>query len=203
MKFINWKILFITCAICLLPIVLGLILWERLPETVAIHFNIQSQADGFAPKWFAVLVIPIVLMFFQCFCCVVNDINAHKHGKCKKFETAVKWIIPIMSVVLQSAILCYAIGMNLDMRRIAMIIVGLVLIIIGNYMPKLDYIKNYNIDKEMARKINRFIGFENVIMGVLGIVTVFLSPIFSVIWLVLMIVGIIISVVYWMKIGRR
>ncbi|MBO5727943.1 MAG: DUF1648 domain-containing protein, partial [Oscillospiraceae bacterium] len=40
MKQIKWKSMVITCGICLLSILLGVALWERLPDTMAIHFNI-------------------------------------------------------------------------------------------------------------------------------------------------------------------
>jgi len=34
----------------------------------------------------------------------------------------------------------------------------MVLLVIRNYLPKFDYIKNYDVEVEKARKINRFIG---------------------------------------------
>lgn len=45
MKLIKWKSLFITCIICLSPILLGITLWDKLPETLAIHFNVYNKPD--------------------------------------------------------------------------------------------------------------------------------------------------------------
>ena len=55
MKAIKWKQIVITSLICLCPIVFGLILWDKLPESMAIHFNINNEADNFASKEFTVL----------------------------------------------------------------------------------------------------------------------------------------------------
>ena len=203
MKFIKWKSLVITCVVCLLPILLGLALWDRLPDTMAIHFDINNNPDNFASKGFVVFGLPVLMVALQIFCCFVNDINAYKHGERKKFERATKWIIPVMTVVLQIVTLGYGLGWKLDIRRIAAIIVGLVFLLVGNYLPKFDYIKNHDIDAEKARRINRFIGFETVLMGLLFLISIFFAPIFTVICLILMIPYAIIGVAYGIKVGKK
>lgn len=203
MKFIKWKSLIITSVICLLPIILGIALWDSLPDSMAIHFNINNQPDNFASKGFVVFGLPILMMFLQIFCCFINDINAHKHGERIKFERITKWIIPVLTVVLQVITLGYGLGWDIDIRKVVALIVGALFIIMGNYLPKFDYIKNYDIDTEKARKINRFVGFETVIMGFLFIVSVFLPPIATITCLFLMIPYTIISVIYGIKVGRK
>lgn len=187
MKFIKWKSLAITCIACLVSIIPGILLWNKLPESVAIHFNFKGEPDNFAPKAFVVFGLPLIMAVIQIFCCVINDINAAKHGSRVKFERVTKWIIPGITFILQIATLVYGTGVNLDMRRVAAVIVGIIFIIIGNYLPKFDYIKNYDIDSEKAIKINRFLGFGNVIMGILMLITIFLPPVATVIWLFLLI----------------
>jgi len=76
-------------------------------------------------------------------------------------------------------------------------------LVIGNYLPKFDYIKNYDVDTEKARKINRFIGFETVVMGILGIISIFLPPTATVIWLYLMIPYGIISAIYGISVAHK
>ncbi len=203
MKFMKWKILVKTCIVCLLPILLGVILWERLPDVMAIHFDLNNNPDNFAKKEFVVFFIPFLMVLIQFFCCFINDINAYKHGERKKFETAIKWIIPIIGVILQGLIFGYSLGLNPDMRRFAMLIVGGVFLLIGNYLPKFDYIKNYDVDSEKARKINRFIGIETVIMGVLYIISIFFSPIASIVCLFLLVPYTIISIVYGIKVVKK
>ena len=202
MKFIKWKTLVITCIVCLSPILLGLALWENLPESIAIHFNFYNEPDNFASKEFAVFGLPVMMVALQIFCCTINDINAHKYGRRIKLETVTKWIIPIMSIILQIITFGYSLGWNIDIRKSVAVIIGAIFLVIGNYLPKFDYSKNYNVDTEKARKINRFIGFEMVIMGILILITIFLPPIATAVWLFLLIPYAIISIIYGIKVGR-
>lgn len=199
MKFVKWKILIVTSLVCLLPILLGLAFWDKLPEQMAIHFDINNNPDNFAPKAFCVFGLPLLMVLLQVFCCVINDINAKKHGGRKKFEYTTKWIIPIMSMILQSITIAYSLGWNIDIRKVVALIVGSILIVIGNYMPKFDYIKNYDLSTEKARKINRFIGFETVIMGICFLVSIFLPPQMTIVCLALLAPYTIISIIYGIK----
>lgn len=203
MKFMKWKILIITCAVCLLPILLGVVLWDRLPETMAIHFDMYNQPDNFASKGFVVFGLPAMMVALQIICCAITDEKIKKHGERKKFTNVVKWIIPIMAIVLQTVTLLYGLGKDIDIRRVAMIIVAAIFIIMGNYMPKFDYVKNYDVEAHKARRINRFIGNLMVIMGILAVVTLFLSPVYSVIWLLLLIPYAVVCIIYGIIAGRK
>lgn len=203
MKFIKWKILIITAAVCLVPIFFGLFLWENLPETMAIHFDINNNPDNFASKAFVVFGLPVMMALLQLISCLINDINAKKHGDRIKFEIAVKWIIPVMCVVLQIITLAYGLGVMIDIRRVAMIIVALVLIVIGNYMPKLDYVKNADVDTQKARKINRFTGNLTVILGVLCFISAFLPTVFSIVCIILIMPCAIICTIYGIVVSKK
>ncbi|MBR7163372.1 MAG: DUF1648 domain-containing protein [Clostridia bacterium] len=203
MKFMKWRSLVISCMVCLLPILLGLALWNRLPDTMAIHFNLNNEPDGFASKGFTVFGLPFLMALIQIFCCIVNDINANKHGERKKFTRVTKSIIPVMTVILQTVTLGYGLGWDLDIRKVAALIVGSVFLAIGNYLPKFDYIKNYDLNTERARKINRFIGFASVIMGILFLISIFLPPFFTVLCLILMIPYALLCVIYGIKVCRQ
>lgn len=203
MKYMKWKLFILTGIACLLPIILGIALWNQLPDTMPIHFNIHNEADGWASKPFVVFGLPLVMLALQFFCCFMTDINEHRYGKENKFTTVVKWIIPVVSGVIYLATLGYSLGWNIDMRRIAMAVVSVMFIVLGNYMPTLDYVKNYNIDVEKARKINRFSGVSMMIAGIIGLVTVFLPATASVVWLILLIPYTIVNIIYGIVIAKK
>lgn len=203
MKIFKWRVFVSTSVVCLSPILLGVLVWNRLPEMVAIHFDIYGNPDNFASKAFVVFGMPMLMVMLQAFCCAINDINSYKHGERKKFETTTKWIIPCLSLVLQVLTLGYGLGWNLDIRRIVAIIVGIIFVVIGNYLPKFDYIKNYDLKTEKARKINRFIGYESVIMGILFFISTFLPPISTVICIGLLIPYAVVAAIYGIIAGRK
>ena len=138
MKFMKWKIWAITTLVCLLPILLGVFFWGSLPEQLAIHFDMYNNPDNFAPKWFVVFGLPVLMALVQTFACVVNDIAETKHGEQKKFTRVSKWVIPVMTVVLYVATLAYGLSMPVDIRCVAMLLVGVMFIVLGNYMPKFN-----------------------------------------------------------------
>jgi uncharacterized membrane protein len=45
---------------------LTMLFWDRLPDSVANHFNAAGQADGYGPKKFMLLLFPGVEAFFCC-----------------------------------------------------------------------------------------------------------------------------------------
>lgn len=203
MKFMKWRFLAITCVVCLLPILLGVALWNSLPDTMAIHFDMYNNPDNFAPKGFVVFGLPCLMVLLQVICCVINDINASKHGDRQKFERVTKWIIPVMTMILQVVTLGYGLGWNLDIRKVAALIVGGVFLVIGNYMPKFDEINGFRVDVEKTRKINRFLGYEAVVMGLLFLGSILLPPIATMGCLFLLIPYVIVGVVYGIVVGRK
>lgn len=203
MKFFKWKTFIITSVICLLPVLLGLSLWNRLPDKMAIHFDIYGNPDNFAGKGFVVFGLPLLMVLLQGFSCFINDINAYKHGERKKFETVTKWIIPCMTVVLQVLTFGYGLGWNLDIRKAVSLIVGCIFLVIGNYLPKFDRVKNLDINAEKARKVNRFVGYATVVMGILFIISMFLPPISTVICLGLLVVYAGVSVAYGIIVAKK
>jgi len=202
MKIIKWKSLITTSVVCLLPILLGLALWDKLPDVMAIHFDINNNPDNFASKGFVVFGLPCLMVPLQIICCLINDINAAKHGDRVKFERVTKWIIPVLTIVLQTVTFLYGMGRNVDIRKVVALIVGVIFLVIGNYLPKFDYVKNKELDTHKARKINRFIGYHSVMLGMLSIVTMFLPPVSTVIWLLLLIPYAISSILYGIKVGK-
>lgn len=203
MKKIKWKTLTISCLVCLLPMLLGLAMWDELPDRVAIHFDINNNPDNFASKTFAVFGLPFIMIAFQVFCCIVTDVSEKHQKDNPKAVFVAKWMIPMIALILQPVTLFYSTGVSLDIRRIAVFIVGAMFILLGNYLPKLDHIKNYNIDPQKARKINRFSGYSMVILGVLFLVSLFFSPVASVICLILLIPYSIITSILFITAGKK
>lgn len=59
MKKINMKSLIITSIVCLLPIICGLMFYNELPESIAIHWGIDNNPNGYFSKPAFVFVLLI------------------------------------------------------------------------------------------------------------------------------------------------
>ena len=197
MKKIDWKILIITGLICLIPIIFGVILYDQLPEQMAVHFGVNNEPNSFAPKEFALFGIPIFMFALQVFCCIFSDFMEEKKQN-KKYITIYKWIIPIIEMVVYLTMLAYGAGIELDMRMIVCITLGIVFTLVGNYMPKTEPNKlqmNY-IRADFWKKVKRPAGYFFVIIGLAFIISAFLNSMVSLILLGIIIVVAILITIY-------
>ena len=177
------KMIIITTLVTLLPILLGIILWEKLPDSIATHWGADGQANGWSNKAFAVFGMPCILAAIHLFsvCVTLNDPkrkNIHK-----KPLALVFWIVPVVSLLTSGFTYMAALGSDIDIRLIVSIMMGILFIILGNYMPKLQ--QNYTVGIKLPWTLNsvenwnrthRFGGKLFIAGGVLTAVSGILSP---------------------------
>lgn len=126
----------LTSAVCLLPILPGLLLLPSLPEQVATHFDASGVPDGWMPKLSAVVMIPAFMALINLFCHAALHFDPRKQGQSGALRTAVLWFCPVLCVVLQAATLVYALGVPVPISLVCCLTVGVLFVIIGNYLPK-------------------------------------------------------------------
>lgn len=132
----NKGTIILTACITLLPMLLGLALWNRLPDTVATHFDINGDPDGWSSKAFAVFGLPAFLVMVHLLCTFGTTMDPKRKNIQDKMFKLVLWIIPVISVIVCGGTYFHALGYEVDIARIAGILVGVMFIIIGNYLPK-------------------------------------------------------------------
>ncbi len=202
MKRINWKILIITSIICLLPIVMGVVFYQQLPEQMPVHFNFNNEPDNYASKNFALFGIPIILTLLQIMCCVVSDINKNKMTKEPRFITIIKWFIPILTIVVSTIIIEIPLGSTVDVRKSICLVMGILFILTGNYFPKMSYefskgkIHPIPKNEEMYRKMTRMWGYTFVVGGIALLFSILFQPIYTVAVMAILIIAILIEGLY-------
>ena len=198
----NLKFLVFTSIVILLPILAGVILWNQLPDPMPSHWNAAGEIDGWSSKPFAVFGMPCILVAAQWLCLLGTAADPKKKNHSDKMIHLVLWIVPVLSVVMHTFIYLIALGYGLRMEVMIPVFVGLIFVIIGNYMPKCK--QNYTIgikipwtldNEENWNKTHRFAGFLWVICGVAIMLTGFLGNfwIFLPITLLMVIVPVIYS----------
>ena len=132
----NKKLLVITSLLTLLPIPIGLLLWNQFPETMAIHFGITGQADGYASPSFAVFVLPLILLAGHWICILATALDKSNRNRNQKLQTIVLWVIPLIGNVSCCGMYALALGWEFSPVVWTMVPMGLLFALIGNYMPK-------------------------------------------------------------------
>ncbi len=169
----NLKKIIISSLVILLPIIIGLVLWDKLPEQVPTHFNLEGEADGWSSKAFAVFGMPLLLLAMHLVCVIGTSLDPkNKNINVKPFNL-VLWIVPVISFVCCTLIYSVALGCEINVATYMCTFVGIVLILVGNYLPKCR--QNYTIgikipwtlnDEENWNKTHRFAGKLWVICGI-------------------------------------
>ena len=132
----NKKTLFITCAVILLPIIAGLLLWDRLPDRIPTHWGMGGEVDGWSSKGFAVFAMPALMLGIQLLCFFVTASDPKRGNIRRKFLSMVLWIIPVLSVMTSCISYAVALGAQIRVEQVIPGFIGLMFVIIGNYMPK-------------------------------------------------------------------
>ena len=187
----NLKVLIITSIVMLLPVLVGLILWDQLPEQMPTHWNAAGEVDGWSSRPFAVFGLPLIMLAAQWLCMLGTCADPKKKNHSEKVLHLVLWIIPVLSVVLHVVTYAVALGHSVRMEVVMPVLVGLILTIIGNYLPKCK--QNYTIgikipwtldNEENWNKTHRFAGFLWTICGI----AIMLTGFFGGFWIFLPIV---------------
>ncbi len=148
----HWKMLALTSVIILLPALAGVILWNRLPDRMPTHWNVSGEIDSWSSKPFAVFGLPLILLAAQWLCLLGTAADPKKENHSDKVLQLVIWIIPVLSVVLHVLTYAAVLGHGVRMEMIMPVLVGLILVIMGNYLPKCK--QNYTIGIKIPWTLN-------------------------------------------------
>ena len=173
----NKRTLIITSIVTILPILIGVFLWNRLPDVMATHFGINNEANGFSSKVFAVFGLPLLLLALEWFGALVTSHDPKKQNISPKMFSFVLWIIPAVSLFCAATIYPYNLGYQIDITFIAELLLGVIFIVVGNYLPKAR--QNYTIgikipwtlaNEENWNRTHRLAGYLWVIGGILMVI---------------------------------
>ena len=176
----NLKLLILTSILTLLPILAGVVLWNQLPEQMPTHWNAAGEVDGWSSKPFAVFGLPLILLAAQWLCVLATTTDPKRQNHSEKIYHLVFWIMPVLSIVLHAVTYLTVLGVGVRIEMVMPIFMGLLFVIIGNYLPKCK--QSYTIgikipwtlnNEENWNKTHRLAGWVWVIGGIAIMLTGF------------------------------
>ncbi len=194
----------ISSIITILPIIVGLCLWNKLPEQLPTHWNGSGKIDGYSSKPFAVFFIPLFLLAMQWVCIFFTTQDPKNKGQNAKAMSIIFWIIPVVSVVCFIAIYSASLGKEIGAETIMPALISVLFIILGNYFPKINQNTTLGIkvpwtlnDEENWNKTHRFAGKLWVIGGIIMLASAFLpSPVSMTIFFAVIVVLAVVPMIY-------
>lgn len=133
----NKKELLLTSLVCLLPLLAGVILYPRLPETMATHWGFDGTADGWAPRGMAVFGLPLLILALHLVCSYAESRDTKRKNVNPVLRTVMLWFCPAVSLLGGALTLGTGLGYEMHVGTVAPVFVGLLFLILGNYLPKI------------------------------------------------------------------
>ncbi len=165
----------------LIPILFGWIFWNNLPDTFTTHWGIDGVADGVSGKAFAVFGIPAILLVIHFICLAATLFDKKQKEQNEKVLGMVFWIMPMISLLANGIVYSAALGKEIGLTFIIPAFLGVMLIFMGNYLPKTKQNITFGIktlwalrNEENWNKTHRFGGKIWVIGGFILLISSFL-----------------------------
>ena len=130
------RTLIITSLMLLIPVIVGLLLWNKLPEQVPSHWGIDGEVDGWSSKTFTVFGLPALMLVLQWVCILASMADPKSKNYNSKMLKLMLWICPAISLLLSALVYGAALGYELPIEIIMPLLVGVMFIVIGNWLPK-------------------------------------------------------------------
>jgi uncharacterized membrane protein len=160
--------------IALLAVAFSIWAWPRLPEVITTHWNMKGEADGYSSRLLGAGLLPLFLAVLPLIFRVLPRIDPRGENYVK--FSAAYWLIANSIVLFLAGIhvvvLLNAMGTPVDVNLMVGAGVGLLLMVIGNYLGKVQ--PNWFLgirtpwtlaSEPVWRKTNRTAGWLFVLAG--------------------------------------
>ncbi len=131
-----WRFAWGTALLCLVPLVVGLLLWEVLPDRMVNHWNTNWEPDGWVDKLWGITAMPLAMFGGQWLLVGGLFLDRRNVGQNPKLLRVLLCILPGVSNFLGMVLYATALGVEISMDTVMMVLMGLLFVTMGNYLPK-------------------------------------------------------------------
>ena len=167
------KVDLLSIGLCLVAILPGLMVYDRLPEEIATHFGLDGEPNGYSSRLFAVIGLPLVVTLIQTVYCITTNFF-RKNRDMNRAEKVIRFLFPVLLYALQIFLLMYAMGKATNIMTFIGVIETVLFLVLGNYLPKVRRTTFFGIrtphtlaNEEVWDKTHRFAGVLYVIGGII------------------------------------
>ena len=184
----KWKVI-LSSVVILLPALFGIVLWNALPDRIMTHWGADGNADRIAGKAAAVFGLPLIYLLAHLFCLWLTLRDQQKRPQSPKALGMIFWVLPACSLVTSGMLYRAALGEDMGVCVIVPVLLGVLFLGIGNYLPKLTQNRTLGIkvswtlgNEENWNRTHRFAG-KLWVCGGLALLLSALLPLRAMVWL--------------------
>ena len=130
------RTLILTTLVLLIPVLVGLLLWDRLPDPMPTHWNIDGEVDGWSSKPFTVFGLPALMIALQWVCIFASTADPKYNNYNQKMIKLALWICPAIGLLLCGMVYPAALGYPVPVETVMPLFMGVLFMVVGNWMPK-------------------------------------------------------------------
>lgn len=123
-----------------LAAVVSLWAYPRLPETVATHWNLRGVPDGYSPRFWAVVFMPLIIVAATGLFTVLPKLDPRRENYAKFIQSY--WLIANAVIVFLGLahvlIVASGLGYAMQIDRLLPIGIGLLFVFLGNYLTRVE-----------------------------------------------------------------
>lgn len=127
-----------TIALVILAFLLGAVLYDRLPDPMPTHFNLQGDIDGWTAKPWGVFLLPLVMAGVLLMFVALPRISPkgfEVDGRSRAYAAIVLATTAFL-FVLHVTVLLISMGVGIPMAAVMPVLIGAMLAGLGNYLSK-------------------------------------------------------------------
>ena len=127
----------ITTLLCLVPMALGLALYARMPEQLPTHWDWQGNVNGYMSKPAVVLGLPLFFAAMNGLMHFSLRADPKRANIIGNIRVLIRWTMPVLSLIILPYTYLWALGwQQIPMEKLIPVLVGLLIMGLGNYLPK-------------------------------------------------------------------
>lgn len=138
--------------VSLIPFILGGVFYNKLPDQIATHFDINNNPDAYSSKNFALFGLPAIMLLVYLSAYFFTSADPKKSNQGDKALSIVLIALPLINIVISAATIAFGLGKKIDIATITTSLVAILMIFIGNYLPKVK--RNYTIGIKLPWTMN-------------------------------------------------
>lgn len=117
---------------------INIAVYSKLPDQIPTHWNVAGEIDGYSSKAFGAFMAPVIMLLVWLGMKFLPNIDPKKKNY-EKFDSSYSIIICLLTsffFVLHLLTITVSLGYDISINKVIPLIIGILFIILGNYMPK-------------------------------------------------------------------
>ena len=176
----NKKQIILSSVIILLPVIVGVILFLLMPETIQPEWSSWGDPERYGSRTLALLGLPIGFFVVHSFSIFLVSRDSKNEDQNWKIVTTVFWVLPIVSLTICGFTYALVLGNSISGKVFVSALMGIMFVVLGNYMPKCKPNRTIGVrvkwtlqNEENWNKTHRLAGKVWVFGGIILLATMF------------------------------